>query len=187
MTCRTLVDGRTDEIRKIEIEAGKLVPKLEFSQGTKRCLQSHLNGTLYDLLCRQGTRDENLDYFLDFVVDLADISIQDKGDKWLKLARIFAKIIKKSKEFIFEHLVDPFCPNEKPGNTKIRKKKVRRQFGVINTLHTLKSIFCDPIVIEGYAKEMQDRYDKTFTAWALGFLGKAWCCLITGEWYSMIS
>ena len=187
VTCDALVNGRSIEKWMIREEARKLVPKLEFSQGTKRCLQSHLNGTLYDLLCRQGTRDENLDYFLDFVVDLANISVIDKGDKWLKLAQLIAKIIKKCKKSLFEHLVDPICPNEKPDTTKIRPKKVRRQFGVINTLHTLKSIFCEPIVVEGYAKELQDRYDKKFTAWALGFLGKAWCCLITGEWYSMIS
>ena len=50
--------------------------------------------------------------------------------------------------------MDPFCPNERPDTTKIRPNKVRRQFGVINMLYTLKSIFCEPIVVEGYAKEM---------------------------------
>ena len=187
VTCDSLVEGRSEEKWKIRNEAGRLLPMLEFSQGTKGCLQSHLNNTLYDLLCRHGIREEHLDYFLDFAVDLANISVNDKGDKWLKSAQIIAEFIKKCKKSLFKHLVDPFCPNEKPGPDHIWPMKVRRQFGVVNMLHTLKSIFCDPIVVEGYATEMQERYNKTFTAWALRFLGKAWCCLITKEWESIMS
>ena len=184
-----MTPGSSEEKWKIRKNAGHLVVKLEFSKETKVCLQSFLNGTLHDLLCKQGMREENLDHLLDFVTDLAEISIKETGSVWSKAVPLIAKIVKKSKKFIFENFMDPLCPREKPDADKanIRPMKIRRQFGVTDTLHTLKIIFCDPTVLEGYAEEMQKRYRKTFTAWTPGVLGKAWCCLINGEWHSIMA
>ena len=187
ITCDASKAGRSEERWEISKQAGDLVLNLQFSKESKVCLQSRLEDAVYNIWCKRQLREESLDHFLDFLADLARMSIGRKNSQFFDTIILTVKLIKQLKPFLFKYLADPRCPEKKPDAAKIRPKKVRRQFGVTDTLHTLKTIFCDPIVIEGYATEMEERYNKTFTAWGLGYLGKTWCCLINGEWKSMVA
>ena len=155
---------------------------LEFSPKTIECTQEHLNGTIYDLLCAEA-REENLDDLLDFVIHLIETRVLDRTDKWVEAIKLGAKIIKKTKQYIFQYIVDAIgCPNVRPGRPLLHPMKTRRQFGVKDMLHTLRNVYCDPLVVKGIGMYFEMKFNNTYSTWLLGTSAEYWCCLVNGEW-----
>ena len=170
-----------------EIKA--LLKTLEFDEDTVECVrQNVVKGTIYDIFCAVD-RQENLSDFLDFLVSQAKaIFRQDfADDKYKRLIDIIvlgADLIKLIfKKFLFEYTI---CPEKEPKWFTFPSKKIRRQYGVKDMLHTLEIMYCNQVVVEGYGNAIEDRFRSNFLSWTNEVNAKFWCCLVQGEWNHIV-
>ena len=173
-----------------EIET--LLKTLEFDEDTVECVrQNVVAGTIYDIFCAED-RQENLSDFLDFIVSQTKVIFgqdfaEDQYKRLIDIIILGADLIKLIfKEFLFEYTISPICPEKEPKWFTFPSKKVRRQFGVKDMLHTLETMFCNPVVVEGYGNAIEDRYNSDFLSWTNEVNAKFWCCLVQGEWNHIV-
>ena len=163
-----------------------VLKKVTFSNVTKECIERQLADTLYDVLCADD-REENMDKALEFTLEVIErMGDEDLNGKWGSI-KIGIELFTKFKTFIYKYIMDPLCPSEKPSDANRRSTKERRQFGVIDILHTLENVYCDPVVVRGIGRFAKAKHKNTHSDWLFEETSKYWCCLVKGEWEDIIA
>ena len=157
-------------------DMGKLIATLDFQPWTKECLKKRLFTIIHDLLC-----GENREELFKRTMMMAERWFTENNyDKnFLKVVKALVEYLWNSND-VFESICRKNATSW-PHNFPMREK---RQFGLMDTLHTMKSIFCDDQVLSETIKEMQRRHDEY--PYLLEVVGNLWCCLVTGEWEEII-
>ena len=190
--CTEDMADKSDQTLQLVRRLTNLAGQLEFSVETKECLENRLFATLKDLLCGDD-RKKILDYILGFIKNW--ITRNNADSRLLEMTEVLAPLFNNTTQF--EILLNQMCPVKTKSRSAVLPKEKRqipvylvyparakRQFGLLNTLHLLKSIFCDEEIVGAAMKELQRRSKASHTVIYV-VSNYCWCCLIMGEWDSI--
>ena len=157
-----------------------LANQLRFGVKTKKCLQHRIFGTIRDLLCGES-RENILERFLGFVIKNLATRNNTDSNQLEMMMKVIAPLINDTTKF--EILLDQMCKKKTTSPSAVQPAREKRQFGLLDTLHLLKSVFCDEEIVGAAMKELQRRSNAS--QYVIYVISNCWCCLIMGEWDSI--